>query len=97
MLQRLTITTEETVRLKPLIEVAIQNEAKLLAHGIQRTRDKLRLLEQRFGFTSEDFERRFAARELPETLDFIEWAGEIKMLHILESQQRTLAGAQIVD
>ena len=55
MLQQLTITTDETARLKPLIEVAIQNEAKLVAHGIQRTRDKLRSFEQRFGFTSEDF------------------------------------------
>ncbi|HEY4723373.1 MAG TPA: hypothetical protein VII92_16070 [Anaerolineae bacterium] len=97
MLQHLTITTEETVRLKPLIEIAIQNETKLLAHGIQRTRDKLRLFEQRFGFASEDFERRFAAGEFKETLDFIEWSGEIKLLHILESQQRVLAGAQIVD
>lgn len=97
MLQQLTITTDETARLKPLIEVAIQNEAKLLAHGIQRTRDKLRLFEQRFGFASEDFERRFAAGEFKETLDFIEWSGEIKMLRILEGQQRALAGAQIVD
>jgi len=97
MLQQLTITTDETARLRPLIEVAIQNEAKLLAHGIQRTSDKLRSFEQRFGFTSEDFERRFVSGELKETFDFIEWSGEIKMLRILESQQRTLAGAQIVD
>lgn len=97
MLQRLTITTDEIARPKPLLEVAIQNEAKLLAHGVQRTRDKLRQFEQRFDFTSEVFERRFSAGELPETLDFIEWAGEIKMLHILEGQQRALAGARIVD
>lgn len=31
MLQRLTITTDEIARPKPLLEVAIQNEAKLLA------------------------------------------------------------------
>jgi hypothetical protein len=49
------------------------------------------------GFATEDFEHRFAVGELQKTLDFIEWSGEIKMLRILEGQQRALAGVQIVD
>ncbi|MBI5566528.1 MAG: hypothetical protein HY870_16630, partial [Chloroflexi bacterium] len=58
MLQQLTITTEGSAQLKPLLEVAMQNEAKLIAHSIRRTREKLAQFEQRFGLSSPEFARR---------------------------------------
>lgn len=97
MLQQLTITTEESAQLRPLLEVAMQNEAKLIAHSISRTRTKLAQFEQRFGLSSLEFARRFGSAELEESFDFIEWVGEIKMLDLLEAQQRALAGAHIAD
>jgi hypothetical protein len=95
MLQQVTITAETSSSLKPLLEGAIQNELKLLAHGIRRTRERLAAFEQQYGMTSDEFERRFNGQDLKETLDFIDWSGEIKMLRLLEDQQRTLAGAQL--
>ena len=95
MSQNITITTDAKVSLKPLLELAIQTEVKVLALGVQRTRERLLEFEQRFGMTSEDFEQRFSARELDESLEFIEWMGEIKTLRLLEDQQRALQGAQI--
>ena len=61
----------------------------------QRTRERLSDFEQRFGMPSADFERRFARRELAESLDFIEWSGEIKTLQLLENQQRALLGVRV--
>ena len=95
MIQNITITTDAKVSLKPLLESAIQTEVKVLALGLQRTRERLLEFERRFGMTSADFERRFSARELDESLEFIEWMGEIKTLRLLEDQQRALQGAQI--
>lgn len=71
MLQNITITTRAEV--SPL--------------ELQRTRERLAEFEKRFGLTSAQFEQRFAARELDESLDFIEWLGEIKTLRSLEKQQ----------
>jgi len=95
MSQNITITTDAKVSLKPLLESAIQTEVKVLALGLQRTRERLLEFERRFGMTSVDFEHRFSARELDESLDFIEWMGEIKTLRLLEDQQRALQGVQI--
>ncbi len=95
MLQQLTITTNSDVSLRPLVESAIQNEVKLLTLGLQRTLERLSDFERRFSMSSADFERRFAARELPESLEFIEWSGEIKTLQLLEDQRRALQGAQV--
>lgn len=95
MLGQVTVTTEAPNVLKPLLRVALQNEAKALAHGIKRTRERLDAFETRFGMTSDEFERRFGAAELVETLDFIDWFGEIRMLSVLNEQKRALDGARV--
>ena len=90
MIQQLTITTDVSVELKPLIESAIRSELRLLELGLERTRQRLQVFEQRYNLTSEEFERRFNAGEVAESLDFIEWAGEIKTYQLLEAQQQAL-------
>ena len=95
MTQQITITTSADVALKPLLVAAIQNETRLLLHGLNRTRERLASFEQQYSMTSAEFERRFNARELSESLDFIEWTGEIKTLRLLEAQHQALQGAQV--
>jgi hypothetical protein len=95
MLQQITVTMNTSAALRPLLESAVHTESKAMGLGVQRTRARLAEFEQRFGLTSEEFERRFAARELDESLDFIEWLGEIKTLRLLEEQQRALQGLTI--
>jgi hypothetical protein len=90
VIQQLTITTDVSVELKPLIESAIRSELRLLELGLERTRQRLQVFEQRYNLTSEEFERRFNAGEVAESLDFIEWAGEIKTYQLLEAQQQAL-------
>ena len=89
------MTTESPSVLKPLLRLAIQNEAKALSHGIQRTRARLLAFEKQFGMTSDEFERRYAAAEIAESLESIEWLGEIKMLRVLNEQKLALDGARV--
>jgi hypothetical protein len=93
--QQVIVKAETSLSLKPLLESAIQGELKTLQIGIKRTRERLSAFEQQYGLPTETFQRRFQAGELEETLDFIDWWGEIKMLAVLEERKRTLEGMQI--
>ncbi len=95
MPQRLTLTAETQVEIQPLIESAIQSELKMLELGLQRTRQRLRDFEQRFGMSSAEFEQRFSTGELEETLDLIEWLGEIRTLDLLHANLQALQGVRI--
>ena len=65
------------------------------AERLERTQQRLRAFEERYGMTSEEFEQRFNAGDLAESLDFIEWAGEIKTYQLLEAQWQALQKAQL--
>jgi hypothetical protein len=95
MLGQVMVTTESPSVLRPLLRSAIQNEARSLTHGIKRTRERLIAFEKQFGMTSEEFERRYTAAEIDETLASIEWLGEIKMLRLLSEQKLALDGARV--
>ena len=97
MLGQVMVTTESPSVLRPLLRTAIQNEAKSLTHGIRRTRERLIAFEEQFGMTSEEFERRYTAAEIDESLASIEWLGEIKMLRLLSEQKLALDGARSSD
>lgn len=68
----------------------------MLELGIARTQRRLADFEKQFGMTTAEFTRRFDGRDLQETLEFIEWSGEIKMLELLEQKYRTLQGARVL-
>lgn len=90
MVQQITITTDTSVNLKPLLESAIRSELRLLGLGLERTRQRLRTFEEQYDMPSEEFARRFNAGEIAESLEFIEWAGEIKTYELLEAQRQAL-------
>lgn len=95
MIQKVTVTTDASVALKPLIESALRSEARMLELGLERTRQHLRAFEAQHSMTSEEFERRFERGEVEESLDFIEWAGEIKTRRLLQAQLEALKEAQL--
>jgi len=95
MLEQIMVTTESPKVLRPLLKAAIQTEAKALGHGIQRTKQRLLAFEKQFGMASDEFERRYVAAEIAESLDFIEWLGEIKMLRVLNEQKQALDGTRV--
>ena len=95
MLQQVKVTSTGPAVIKPLLEAAIRSQLRALDHGIQRNRERLAEFEQRFQMTSVEFERSFESGQIEETLDYIEWSGEIKTLHLLEDQLRALQSAKV--
>ncbi|HEX6269474.1 MAG TPA: hypothetical protein VFZ43_04515 [Anaerolineales bacterium] len=95
MLQQITIQSESELDLKPLLETAILGELRNIQHGINRTRARLEAFEKQYGMTTDEFLRRFTPDDLGETLDFLDWHGETKMLALLEEKKKTLEGLQV--
>ena len=95
MAQQVTVTTDTQIALKPLIESALRSELRMLELSLHRTSQRLRAFEEQYGLTSEEFEQRFNAGEGEESLDFIEWAGEIKTYHLLDAHRQALQGVQL--
>jgi hypothetical protein len=95
MVQKVTIITDASVALKPLVESAIRSELHMLQLGLERTRERLRFFEQKYGMSSEEFEQKWNRGEIEESLEVIEWAGEMKTGNLLEAQRQALLGAQL--
>ncbi|MDL1911640.1 hypothetical protein FBQ81_13280 [Chloroflexi bacterium CFX6] len=95
MLQQVTIQTSDAKRLKPLIKSAIQIQLDDIEHGIQLTRDRLEAFEKQYGMSTKEFLRRFKPGDLEETLDFLDWQGETKMLALLEEKKAAYKEAQV--
>lgn len=95
MAQQVTITSDTQVALKPLLESALRSELRTLDLSLQRTAEHLRTFEQQYGMTSAEFEQRFHTGQLKESLDFIEWSGEIQTYRLLEVHRQALQGARL--
>lgn len=95
MSQEVTVVSDAKVSLKPLIESAIRTELRMLEIGLERTSQRLRSFEEQYGMASEEFEHRFETGQINESLDFIEWAGEIKTYLLLQTHRQALQGARI--
>jgi len=94
MLQQVNVTSTGPAEIKPLLETAVRSQLRAMEHGIQRTCERLIEFGQRFEMTSVEFESGFESGEIKESLDFIEWSGEIKTLHLLEDQMHSLQTAR---
>ncbi len=86
----LTLTSSGQRSLRPLVEAALNNELRLIQAGIRRTERRLHEFEKQHGFSSKEFLKRYENDELPETLDFIEWIGECRLLERLNEKADTL-------
>ena len=95
MLQEIVIRTENADALNPLVRAAMDREAKLLEHSVERTRAALEAFEKRYDMTTEEFERKFKAREIEETVDLLDWWMEVEAMHHLENQLQSMREAQV--
>ncbi len=82
-------------RLKPLLYSVIENAVYDVEHGIEKTRARLEAFEKQYNMSTAEFERRFKPGDFEETLDFIQWQGEIKTLRPLEEKRNALKDAKI--
>ena len=95
MIQQVTIQTSNAKRLKPLLKSAIQSQLDDIEHGIQLTRARLEAFEKQYHMSTAEFLGRFTPDDLGETLDFIDWQGETKMLALLEEKKAVFKEAQV--
>ncbi len=77
-------------RLKPLVEAALGNELRLIEAGIRQTRQNLEKFEEKYQLATGDFITRFENDQLEETMDYIEWVGESRLLDRLNEKAETL-------
>ena len=94
---KLTVTSPDPRPLKPLLEAALQNERRILEAGIRRTTERLQTFEARHGTSSAEFLQRYESNALPETLDFVEWVGECRLLARLREKIDTLEKIHIAN
>jgi chemotaxis protein CheY-P-specific phosphatase CheC len=95
MLQEITIQTTDLEQFKSVLQIALERESKLLEYSIQRTREALAPFEQRYSMTTNEFERKFNAREIEETLDFLDWWMEVEALRHLEARRNLIKDARV--
>jgi len=95
MLQQITIETPNLIQFEPILRTALEREIHLVEYAILRTQERLSEFEKKFGMKTAEFERRFKPGDLEETLDFIEWWGEVKTLHLLDEKLTVVKAARI--
>ena len=95
MLQQITIEIQDAGQFESILRAALEREVHLVEYSILRTWDRLRAFEKQYGMSTAEFERRFTPDDLGETLDFLEWDGEIETLHLLEEKQQVIKSAHI--
>lgn len=96
-MSQLTLVTDSSGALKPVVAAALQNELRVIVAGIRRTERRLQDFEARFGMPTLEFIRRYEDDEMEETLDFAEWIGEARLLDHLKEKRDVLRGVRIAD
>ena len=93
----LTLVSQDSGSLKPLIEGAITEALRTTEAGIQCTEQRLQAFEQKYQLSTQDFLNRYENDEFPETLDLDEWIGESRMLQRLQEKAARLRGIEFAN
>lgn len=81
-----------------LLRTALESKALHIRLGIEATQSRLHAFEQRYGMPSETFISRTTAEDLTGgDLDYVEWAGEWKILQQLKEDLRLLEAIEYAD
>jgi len=76
--------------LKPIVEAALENELRLIEAGIRQTEQHLKKFEEKYQLNTRDFVTNYENDQFEESMDFIEWIGEFKLLKRLIEKADTL-------
>lgn len=92
---RVVVESGDVKAARSLVSAAIENEAKILKIGIEKTRRNLKELENKFNMDTLSFYKKFSAGVMGDDREFIRWAGEYETLLRLERDNEEVAGAVI--
>ncbi len=94
-MEKIIIKTANPDMLGSLVKGIIRRELDDVEGGIELTRARLHSFEMRYNITTTEFLHRFTRDNLGETLDFIEWDGEVKTLELLEEKKALFEEAKV--
>ncbi len=86
----LTLISDGKYQVKPLVEAALEHELRLLETGIRQTEHHLRRFEEKYQKSTSNFIAEYEDDRFDETLDFIEWIGEYRLLERLHEKTDAL-------
>jgi len=90
----MVIELREKQGAEPILQAVESYKIRLRA-GIERTRRRLSQFEERYGVDTTHFLREMTAEDLGGgDLEYVEWAGEAKLLEGLEAELRDLDHAR---
>lgn len=84
-------------QIKPVVEAALANELRLLETGIRQTRQRLQEFEKKYKMPTQDFISSYENDEIEETMDFVEWIGEFRLLKRLREKADTIKDIQFAN
>ena len=91
---QMVIELREKQGAQPVLQAIESYKARLRA-GIERTRRRLAQFEERYGVDTAHFLQEMAAEDLEGgDLEYVEWAGEAKLLEGLEAELTELEHAR---
>jgi len=96
-MNQLTLVSKQSRSLKPLVEAALANELRLLQAAIRRTEQRLEEFEATYKLSTDEFVRHFEEDELEETLNFVDWIGEYRLVNRLREKAKTLQGLEFAN
>jgi hypothetical protein len=76
--------------LRPIVEAALENELRLIETGIRQTEQHLKKFEEKYQLNTQSFVTDYENDQFEESLDFIEWIGEFRLLKRLIEKADTL-------
>jgi hypothetical protein len=94
-MEAIRIISSGKASVRPILEAALENELRTVEAGIRKTRERLAGFEARHNMSTQAFIEAYEADGLPETLDFIEWIGEHRLLNRLREHAETIKNIQI--
>jgi hypothetical protein len=94
-MHELKLLSESKHQLKPIVEAALQNELRLIEAGIRQTEQSLKKFEEKFQLKTQDFIADYENDKLEETMEYVEWIGEFRLLERLNEKADTLRSIRI--
>ncbi len=77
---QLIVKSSSASNVRPLIQAALDHEARILQIGIQKTTRRLQDFERRFEMESLKFYQDFQAGKMGDDMEYMKWAGEYETL-----------------
>ena len=92
---RVIIQSQTAENLKSLIQLALENQLRVIGFGIAKTKRKLEELESEYGIKSKDFYEEFQKGERGDEIKYIKWAGEYETLGLLRKDYTELKDLEL--